>query len=450
MRIYHAFNRLNLALTIILSLCTILQKTDAAPCPCDIYKSAATPCVAAHSTVRALFESYNGPLYQVRRTSDNVTKEIGVLSPGGFANTAAQDSFLNGKAGTISIIYDQTSNKNDLLKAGVTTWMSSGGKEANAAEGKIIVSGHAVHGIFVTAYSNIAYRNNATTGIATGDKPESMYMVVDGKRSSDQCCFDYGNAETSGKDDGNGTMEALYWGKDISWGGKGEGTGPWVAADLENGVFKCDKGGWQSQSLSVPNAKTVVATFATAMLKGPSGNHFGLKAGNAQSGKLTTMWDGARPSSGYTPMKKLGAIILGTGGDGSNGGTGTFFEGAMTAGNPPDSVDDKIQANIVAAGYGNNTALAPINNRTVFMFDVHCTVSDANAVINYTLRGAQRVNMTIFNQQGKQIAAIAGGIKPAGQHQALWDMKRVPAGVYVAKMTLDDRSGWAGKIIKGK
>jgi non-reducing end alpha-L-arabinofuranosidase len=56
------------------------------------------------------------------------------------------------------------------------------------------------------------------------------------------------------------------------------------------------------------------------------------------------MWDGARPSPGYSPKKLQGAIILGTGGDGSNGGTGTFFEGAMTKGNPPDATDDAIQA----------------------------------------------------------------------------------------------------------
>jgi hypothetical protein len=31
---------------------------------------------------------------------------------------------------------------------------------------------------------------------------------------------------------------------------------------------------------------------------------------------------------------------------------GTFFEGAMTAGSPPDDIDNQIQANIVAAGYG--------------------------------------------------------------------------------------------------
>ncbi len=65
------------------------------------------------------------------------------------------------------------------------------------------------------------------------------------------------------------------------------------------------------------------------------------------------MWDGARPSGrGYYPKKLQGAIIPGTGGDGSNGDTGTFYEGAMTIGNPPSAVDDQIQANIVAAGFG--------------------------------------------------------------------------------------------------
>ena len=33
--------------------------------PCDILAAAANECVAAHSTVRALYSSYAGPLYQV-------------------------------------------------------------------------------------------------------------------------------------------------------------------------------------------------------------------------------------------------------------------------------------------------------------------------------------------------------------------------------------------------
>ncbi|MEW9534713.1 arabinofuranosidase catalytic domain-containing protein, partial [Microbispora sp. NPDC049125] len=53
--------------------------------PCDIYASGGTPCVAAHSTTRALYANYNGPLYQVRRSSDNTTRDIGVLAAGGVA-----------------------------------------------------------------------------------------------------------------------------------------------------------------------------------------------------------------------------------------------------------------------------------------------------------------------------------------------------------------------------
>ena len=51
-------------------------------------------------------------------------------------------------------------------------------------------------------------------------------------------------------------------------------------------------------------------------------------------------------------MRKEGAIVLGTGGDNSNGGQGNFFEGLMTAHYSSDAADDAVQANIVAAGYG--------------------------------------------------------------------------------------------------
>jgi hypothetical protein len=52
-------------------------------------------------------------------------------------------------------------------------------------------------------------------------------------------------------------------------------------------------------------------------------------------------------------MKKTGGIILGTGGDGSASGMGTWFEGAVTMGAPSDAADSDVQANIVAAGYGH-------------------------------------------------------------------------------------------------
>jgi hypothetical protein len=126
--------------------------------------------------------------------------------------------------------------------------------------------------------------------------------------------------------------------------------------------------GYENGSAKVAGNTSVIGMpFVTAVLKGLSASScpagltgsgcFQLKAGNATSGRLAikfnanTMGYGARPP-GYTPQKKQGAIILGTGGDGSNGGTGTWFEGAVTIGAPPDSTDDAVQANIVAAGYG--------------------------------------------------------------------------------------------------
>ncbi len=107
------------------------------------------------------------------------------------------------------------------------------------------------------------------------------------------------------------------------------------------------EGARQRQSRALP----------TAQRFGGAKNCFALKAGNSQSGKLEWKFNantkkyGARPP-GYSPQKKQGAIILATGGDGSNGGTGTWFEGAITRGAPPDAIDDAVQANIVAAGYG--------------------------------------------------------------------------------------------------
>ena len=314
--------------------------------PCDIYQAANTPCVAAHSTVRALYGAYTGPLYQVRKGSS--TKDIPVAADG-YVDISVQDTFCSGGTCTISIIYDQSPKKNNLVKSPAALWLPNGGDEVNATLATIKINGHTAHGIYVDnsgGSTGVGYRNNATQGLAKNDEAEAMYAVFDAKRYNQWCCFDYGNAEISGKDDGNATMEAIYFGNSTQWT-RGGGNGPWVAADLENGMFEGDSTN-ASSNTSIDSSWS----YLTAMLKGPSGNAMGLKAGNAQSGALQTKWNGKRPP-GYSPKKLNGAIILGTGGDGSNNAKGTFFEGAITYGNPPDSVDDQVQANIVAAGYGH-------------------------------------------------------------------------------------------------
>ena len=90
-----------------------LGAAAAATGPCDIYRAGGTPCVAAHSTVRALFGSYAGPLYQLRRADTNATADVRVLAAGGYADAAAHEAFCGG-ACVISRIYDQSERKNHL------------------------------------------------------------------------------------------------------------------------------------------------------------------------------------------------------------------------------------------------------------------------------------------------------------------------------------------------
>ena len=103
MRYFSRFNRFNTMLVMIIGIVIQQKAPFAADCPCDIYSTGGTPCVAAYSTVRTLSSTYTGPLYQVRLKSDtSKTKDIYALTAGGVANSAAQDSFLGTAAGTIS------------------------------------------------------------------------------------------------------------------------------------------------------------------------------------------------------------------------------------------------------------------------------------------------------------------------------------------------------------
>lgn len=91
------------------------------------------------------------------------------------------------------------------------------------------------------------------------------------------------------------------------------------------------------------------------MLKGGPGR-WAIKGGNSVSGALSTYYNGSRPNaSGYNPMSKEGAIILGIGGDNSVGGQGTFYEGVMTSGYPTDAAESSVQADIVAAKYATTS-----------------------------------------------------------------------------------------------
>ena len=327
--------------------------------PCDIYAAGGAPCAAAHSTTRALYKDYDGPLYQVIRQSDGKTLDIGVVpsrrgEAGGYADAAAQDAFCADTYCFISIIYDQSPQKNHLIQAprGYVIGPAMGGMDnvPLADLAPVTLNGHKVYGTFIIP--GMGMRWNDPTGTAVDDQAEGQYWVINGHHYSDGCCFDYGNAETDSTDDGDGTMETTYFGIKSKWY-HGDYPGPWLMTDQENNLVGCVNE--YPDDKYCETLKSINWRFVTQMVDGAP--HRGRSmGGNAQEGALEMLYDGGRiknERSSYDPMRKQGAILLGNGGDNGNVSSGTFYEGAMTfAGTfPSEETNQAVQANIVAAKY---------------------------------------------------------------------------------------------------
>ncbi len=371
--------------------------------PCDIYAAAGDPCVAAHSTARALYASYNGPLYQVLRQSDGKTLDIGVVQPvaspvpdaGGYAKAAAQDAFCANTYCWISIVYDQSPKHNDLMQAprGGFSGPSMGGFNNLPIAGMapVTIMGHKAYGVFIAP--GMGLRQNNAKGTAVDDQAEGQYWVINGRHYNSGCCFDYGNAEIDSRDDDNGTMETTYYGNATPWY-HGNPPGPWIMTDQENNLVGCVN---PDGSKLCANLPSVNWRFVTAMAKGEP-HHWTTLGGDAQRGALSVMFDGPRVDITYDPMRKQGAILLGNGGDNSIGSQGTFYEGAMTAAGtfPSDATDQLVQANVVAAGYDvPRLSLAPAS-----------TTATPPGLQTFSPGSSQNTTLTFTNTTGAPVARV--------------------------------------------
>jgi hypothetical protein len=174
--------------------------------PCDILGAAGNPCVAAHSTVRALYAAYAGPLYTVFHQQRNKSVDIHVLKPGGFADVAQHEAICPAEGEcVISRVVDQSGNDNYLAprddrgvphhqrKApGAPPKYGHLHNPVDASKHKIRVGngGTSVFGMFFDP--GMGYKNNRTKNVVTGDETETMFAVMTGKRWGNGCCFDYG------------------------------------------------------------------------------------------------------------------------------------------------------------------------------------------------------------------------------------------------------------------
>ncbi len=416
---------LALALTVVCATLTMAQQsgTNVAPSrpkgPCDVYGAAGDACVAAHSTTRALFASYNGPLYQVLRQSDGKTLDIGVVQPtaspvpdaGGYANAAAQDAFCANTYCWITTVYDQSAKHNDLVQAprgGFSGPAMGGFNNLPVADmAPISIMGHKVYGVFIAPGMGI--RQNDAKGTAVDDQAQGQYWVINGHHYNNGCCYDYGNAEIDSRDDDNGTMETTYYGNTTPWF-HGPGDGPWIMTDQENNLVGCVN---TDGTKGCPNIPTITWRFVTAMAKGEP-HHWTSMGGNAQEGQLKVMFDGPRVDSTYDPMRKQGAILLGNGGDNSNGSQGTFYEGAMTAAGtfPTDATDQLIQANVVAAHYDVQpvSIAPPAETAMVPGLQTFAPGSSQEATVTFTnMTGAPAKGVQLSISAPKQWTAVVSG-----------------------------------------
>lgn len=391
--------------------------------PCDIYAAAGDPCVAAHSTTRALYAGYNGPLYQVLRQSDGKTLDIGVVTPkqagesGGYADAAAQDTFCADTVCWISTVYDQSGKGNHLIQAprGSFSGAAMGGYNnlPLAGQAPISIMGHKAYGVFITPGSGL--RRNDAKGTAVDDQAEGQYWVIDGQHFNSGCCFDYGNAEIDSRDDGNGTMETTFFGN-TPWWYHGNAPGPWIMTDQENNLVGCVNADKSKLCDTLP---IITSRFVTAMAKGEP-HHWTTLGGDARAGKLSVMFDGPRIDATYDPMRKQGAILLGNGGDNSNGSQGTFYEGVMTTAGtfPSDATDQLVQANIVAARYDvPRVVIAPASATAtppgLQTFTPGTTQTVAVVFTNTSAKPARSVTLSVAAPKGW--TAIASGSKTAAK-----------------------------------
>jgi Alpha-L-arabinofuranosidase B, catalytic len=317
--------------------------------PCDIYAASNTPCVAAFSTVRVLSSKYVGPLYQVRKGGSptgtgGTTQDIGVVA-GNYADGAAQDAFCGTSACTISKLYDQSGKANDLTVAPAGCYVKTADNESDAKARSLTINGHKAYALYMVAKEG--YRNDRATGLPMGTAAQGIYEIADGKRIGAGCCWDFGNAKPDNCYGATGTMNTVYFGTGLVWG-KGAGKGPWFMADFEAGVWA---GGYGAATAVNNNLPSSTADYAFGIVKTNTINNtpqYAIRVGDAQSGGLTTAYDGRAPGT----WQMQGALLLGIGGDNSNGSLGTFFEGAVTAGRPSDDTDLAVLQNTQAAGYG--------------------------------------------------------------------------------------------------
>ena len=336
--------------------------TSNAQGPCDIYRDAGQPCVAAYSTVRRVLSTYVGPLYQIRTGSSDQntgsggeTHDIGQTADG-FADADAVDAACAGTICTVSLLYDQSGRGSHLpvAKAGVMFVGPMGALddfESSATTEPLTVGGHKVYPLYMETRQG--YRlARLGDGLPRRMDPQGIYMLADGTRAGPGCCWEFGNGPPDAIH--FDTASALDFGSGSAAAGSGDG--PWFRAAISGDLWAGDSrasGGAppnpNNPSLKVKFALGLLKTRLSASATNATMTEWALRMADVTTaGAVTTAYQGVPP----TLILHAGSVILGIDGNNSNYGRGTFYEGAIVAGFPADDTELAVLRNIQAVGYG--------------------------------------------------------------------------------------------------
>jgi hypothetical protein len=133
-------------------------------------------------------------------------------------------------------------------------------------------------------------------------------------------------------------------------------------------------------------------------------------------------------------MRTEASILLGTGGDNSNGGVGEFFEGAVISGYPSDATENAVQADIAAAGYASgtggsstgavhNTASSrclDVNNNTTTA-GTQLQIWDCNGGANQTWTRTGAGELTVYDGGNLRCADANGQGTTPGTKVIIWN-----------------------------
>jgi non-reducing end alpha-L-arabinofuranosidase len=330
--------------------------------PCDLFRDAGQPCAAAYSTVRRLLSTYGGPLYQIR--SDSSVENTGSggqthdvpQTDDGYADTTIIGTACAGTVCTVSLVYDQSGDGNDLpvAKAGIQAGGPNAATddfESSATSGALSVAGHDVFALYMEPRQGYRLPNRGA-GIPYRDAPsQGIYLLADGTRASTGCCWEFGNV---GPVATFSEPIALFLG--IENGDRGAGEGPWFMADFGGGIWAggsqgSDPGHGPSSMADEtdrnPQNPSMRSPFSLGFLKTNQSDYALRMADAAGAGGITTAYRGPVPKRIFYG----GTVALGVDQENANGSFGTFYEGAIVSGFPSDETELAVLENVRAAGY---------------------------------------------------------------------------------------------------